>query len=118
MTVKDGCIATIEGKENIKIHDLPIFHNILFVNDSKDEWNIYNCAAKWIMKGIRTSNNSYGISAFTTLGCHKATLDDLDLWYQRLGQINFRDLSKISKKKVVQGLPNMQTVKTMVWGAC
>lgn len=37
MTVKDECIATIEGKENIKIHDLPIFHNILFVNDSKDE---------------------------------------------------------------------------------
>jgi hypothetical protein len=37
VSVKDGCIATIEGKENIKIHDLPIFHNILFVNDSKDE---------------------------------------------------------------------------------
>jgi hypothetical protein len=44
------------------------------------------------MKGAKTSNNSYGISNFTALGCHKATLDNLDLWYQRLGHISFRDL--------------------------
>ena len=31
----DVSIATIEGKENIEILDLSIFHNVLFVNDLK-----------------------------------------------------------------------------------
>jgi hypothetical protein len=35
VTVRDECIATIEGKENVEIHGLPIFHNVLFVNDLK-----------------------------------------------------------------------------------
>jgi hypothetical protein len=70
------------------------------------------------MKGTKISNNYYRISTLTLLGCQKATLDDLDLWHQCLGHINFRDLSKKSKKKVVQGPPNMQIIKTMVCGAC
>jgi hypothetical protein len=70
------------------------------------------------MKGTKISNNYYRISTLTLLGCQKATLDDLDLWHQRFGHINFRDLSKNSKKKVVQGLPNMQIIKTIVCGAC
>ena len=35
----------------------------------------------------------------TLLGCQKATLDDFDLLHHRLDHINFRDLSKNSKKK-------------------
>jgi hypothetical protein len=53
------------------------------------------------MKGTKISNNYYGISTLTLLGCQKATLDDFDLWHQRLDHINFRDLSKTSTKKVV-----------------
>lgn len=35
MTFRDGIIATIEGKENVEILGLPIFSNVLFVNDLK-----------------------------------------------------------------------------------
>jgi hypothetical protein len=35
MIFGDGSIATIEGKRNVEIPSLPIFHNVLFVNDFK-----------------------------------------------------------------------------------
>jgi hypothetical protein len=35
VTFRDGSIATIEGKWNVKIPSLPIFHNTLFVNGLK-----------------------------------------------------------------------------------
>jgi len=35
VTFRDGSIATIEGKWNVEIASLPIFHNTLFVNGLK-----------------------------------------------------------------------------------
>jgi hypothetical protein len=31
VTFEDGSITTIEGKGNVEIFSLPIFHNVLFV---------------------------------------------------------------------------------------
>ena len=89
-------------------------HNVPF---SKNEWNIYNYSRKGIMKGTRTSSICYGISTLIVRGCHKATLDDIDIWHQLHSHINFRDLS-ISKKELLQRLPNMHRVKIMVYEAC
>jgi len=121
VTFEDGSITTIEGKGNVEIFSLPIFHNVLFViglranllsisqfcdenhsvQFSKDECNIYNCASKRVMKGTRTSNNCYGIYTLTFLGCHEASFDDHNL-YQHLGHINFRDLLKFLKRKLYE----------------
>ena len=90
-------------------------HNVLF---SKDECNIYSLADKWIIKRIRTLDNCYRVSTLTTLGCHKLTLNDTDLWHQCFGYINFKDLSKIFKRKAISGLPNLRTIKKIACKAC
>jgi len=138
VTYEDGSITTIEGKWSIDIPYVLTFHNVLFINGlkanllsisqfhdenhnvlfSKDECNIYSLADKWIIKRIRTLDNCYRVSTLTTLGCHKLTLNDTNLWHQRFGYINFKDLSKIFKRKAVSGLPNLRTIKKMACKAC
>ena len=39
------------------------------------------------------------------------TKSDNQLWHQRYGHINFRDLNMLSEKKMVQGLPKIKLPK-------
>jgi len=74
--------------------------------------------SNWIMKSTRTLDYYYEVSTLATLGCHKVILDDTDIWHQYLGHINFKDLLKIFEREAVCGLPNLQTVRKMMCGAC
>lgn len=58
---------------------------------STKECNIFN-KGKWIIGGQRTSNNCYGIGPDIPLKCNTAKLDEVELWHQRLGHLNFKDL--------------------------
>jgi len=59
-------------------------------------------SGKWIMGGEMTVDNCYGLLGLTSEPqkiCNKATIDDSELWHQRLGHLNFTDLlaRKLSK---------------------
>jgi hypothetical protein len=51
--------------------------------------------------GVRTSDNCYGIGLSTSLSCKHAKLDMAELWHQRLGHLNFKDLYKASKDELI-----------------
>jgi hypothetical protein len=93
----------------------------LVVQFSKKECNIFNNNGKWLMGGERTSDNCYGLpglSSDSQIICNKATIDDSELWHQRLGHLNFADMLKIASKKIVKDLPKMKNTGKGVCGPC
>jgi hypothetical protein len=73
------------------------------------------------MGGERTTDNCYGLAALTAypqIFYNKATIDDSELWHQRLGHLNFFDMLKIAGKDVVKGLPKIEKTNKGVYGAC
>jgi hypothetical protein len=83
----------------------------LVVQFSKKECNIFDNNGKWLMGGERTSDNCYGIpnlSSDSQIICNKATIDESELWHQRLGYLNFTNVFKIASKEVVKDLPKMK----------
>jgi hypothetical protein len=91
------------------------------VHFSKKECNIFDSSGKWLMGGKRTADNCYGLSGLTTdpqIFCNKPTIDNSELWHQRLGHLNFSDMLKIAGKGIVEGLTKMEKTEKGVCGAC
>lgn len=84
---------------------------------SKDECSICNQAGEWILNGTRMLDKCYEVSSTSSLSCHWVLLDKFELWYQCLDHINFRNLSKISKRESIVGLPMSLKAKKMVCGS-
>jgi hypothetical protein len=71
--------------------------------------------------GERTANNCYGLPGLTSdpqIICNKATIDDSELWHQRLGHLNFTDMLKIASKDIVNDLPKMEKIGKEICGPC
>lgn len=85
--------------------------NDLVVQFPKKECNIFYSNGKWLMGRERTVDNCYGLPSLTSephiIG-NKATIDDSELWHQRLGHLNFTDMLKIASKEIVKDLPKME----------
>jgi hypothetical protein len=71
--------------------------------------------------GERIANNSYGFPGLTSnpqIIYNKATIDDSELWHQRLGHLNFTNMLKIASKEIVKDLPKMEKTGKGVCGTC
>ncbi|TCZ48337.1 GAG-pre-integrase domain-containing protein, partial [Roseicella aquatilis] len=92
-------------------------HNLLSICQICDKDHIVNFSSlgceiskngKIILRGLRTKENCYVIGdqkESSSSACYIAHLDEAQLWHQRLGHVNFRDLSKLDK--YVKGLPKI-----------
>jgi hypothetical protein len=88
------------------------------VQFSKKECNIFNSSGKWLIGGERIADNCYGLPGLTSdpqIIYNKATIDDSELWHQRLGHWNFTDMLKIASKDIVKDLSKMEKTGK---GAC
>jgi hypothetical protein len=95
--------------------------NNLVVQFSKKECNIFDSSGKWLMEGEKTVDNYYGLPGLTSepkIICNKATIDDSELWHQRLGHLNFTDMLKIANKEIVKDLPKMEKTGKGVCRPC
>jgi len=73
------------------------------------------------MGGERIVNNWYGLSGLTSelqITCNEATVDNSELWHQRLGHLNYNDLIKIASKEVIKDLPKINRIEMGVCGPC
>ena len=50
--------------------------------------------------------------------CRSARVDMLELWHLRFRHVNFKQVAKVSKLEVVEGLPKFGKVKKTICGAC
>jgi hypothetical protein len=93
----------------------------LVVQFSKKECNIFDSSAMWLIGGERTADNCYGLPGLTSdpqIICKKPTIDDSELWHQRLGHLNFTYMLKIVCKVIVKYLPKMEKTGKGVCGPC
>jgi hypothetical protein len=141
ITYGDGSQSKVIGKELIDIQGLGASQEALYVEGlkvnllsisqfcdnnlvvqfSKKECNIFDSSGKWLMGREKTIDNCYGLPGLTSkphIICNKATVDDSELWHQRLGHLNFTYMLKIASKKIVKDLPKMEKIGKGVCGPC
>ena len=69
------------------------------------------------MKGLRTTNNCYGVIPKPSIACQSARVNLLELRHQRLGHANYKQVAKVSKLEAVIGLPKFGKIKNFC-GSC
>ena len=68
--------------------------------------------------GVRTTNNYYGITQSISNKCFSAKINQVDLWYQRLGHASHKQLEKIYNCDAVIGLPKFEKIEKCICGPC
>ena len=71
-----------------------------------------------VLEGNKTIDNCYEVVPMSKISCRSARVDVLELWHQRLGHANFKQVAKISKLEAIEGLPKFGKVEKIICGAC
>ena len=71
-----------------------------------------------VLEGNKTIDNCYGVVPMSKISRRSARVDVLELWHQRLGHANFKEVAKISKLEAIEGLPKFGKVEKIICGAC
>ncbi|KAK0588753.1 hypothetical protein LWI29_005016 [Acer saccharum] len=134
----DGTKKQVLGKGTICIPGLPKLHNTLYVDGlqanlisithlceifkevsfNKDVCTIIDKKGNVVLSVKRSIDNCYCLE-IDSLTCNMAhECNKLDLWHQRLGHMNFKDLKKLEKHGIVRGLPNLGKKLEVVCELC
>jgi hypothetical protein len=129
VTFGDGNSSKVIGKGKVSSSGVPILENVLYVRDlkanllsisqfcdedyeikfSKNDCTILDHGGNVICYGSRTSDNCYIVGTSHKLKCNSASFDIADLWHQRLGHVNHKELFTLSKQEVVRGILKMKS---------
>ena len=71
-----------------------------------------------VLKGLRTTNNCYGIITKPSISCRSARVNLLELWHQRFRHANYKQVAKVLKLEAVVGLPKFGKIEKNVCGPC
>ncbi|KAK0594043.1 hypothetical protein LWI29_032338 [Acer saccharum] len=126
VTFGDGSKRNVVGKGTISVPGLPSLSNALFVDGlkanlisishlsdegysvlfSKDYCSILKPDGQTLLKGMRSSDNCYCLEA-RIVSNHVSMDEQIEVWHERLGHMNFRDLRTLGKFNCVRGLPKL-----------
>ncbi|KAH9779116.1 hypothetical protein KPL71_007601 [Citrus sinensis] len=103
------------GKSSLDHHGLRYQHG----KDSNSQGT--NAAFLMLMEiafleGHRSSNHRYKLTS--SIVCHKTTLDDTELWHQKLGHLNYKLLARIVKTCAVKGVPMLKKKQPGICSSC
>ncbi|XP_022841840.1 uncharacterized protein LOC111365516 [Olea europaea var. sylvestris] len=138
VTFGDGATAPIRGKGSISIAGLLTISNVLYVEGLKSNLlsisqicdadyevsfvqkrcTVYDASGGVVLEGVRISDNCYGVLPNSNYVCSSAKIDMSELWHQMLDHVNYRSLSKLVKKKIVNGLPKIDQSENAVCKLC
>ena len=71
-----------------------------------------------VLKGLRTTDNCYGVVPKPNVSCRSARVNLLELWHQCFGHANYKQVAKVSKIEAMIGLPKFGKIKENVCGPC
>ncbi|XP_024011253.1 uncharacterized protein LOC112086523 [Eutrema salsugineum] len=138
VTFGDGSVGAIQGKGITKDEDQPDLVNVYLVQGLKanlisisqlcDEGLIViftnkGCRAvnddgQIILAGERSGNNCYMWNKSGSVMSCFTVCDNLQLWHQRLGHMNIRNLNDLISKESIRGVPKIKGGDKFVCGAC
>ena len=137
VTFGDGSKKKVIGKGNISIPGLPSLPNALYVDGlqanlisishlsdeglsvmfGKVDCSILKENGQVLLKGKRSSDNCYCLES-NLISCNLSTSEQVEVWHQRLGHMNYRDLKVLDRLNVVRGLPKLGKKVEGVCGPC
>ncbi|KAK0594194.1 hypothetical protein LWI29_012141 [Acer saccharum] len=89
-------------------------YSVLF---SKNDCSILKPDGQTLLKGMRSSDNCYCLEA--RIVSNNVSMDEqVELWHERLGHMNFRDLRTLGKFECVRGLPKLGKKANGICGPC
>ena len=138
MTFGDYSHSQVLGKGTVDIPRLPLLTDVLYIKGlkvnllsitqicdedflvkfSKKGCLILNEEGVQVLKGLRTTDNCYGVIPKPRIACRSARVNLLELWHQRLGHANYKQVAKVSKLEAMVGLPKFGKVEKKVCGPC
>ena len=137
MTFGDGSHAQVLDKGTVEISRLPLLKDVLYIKGLKanllsitqicDEDFLVQFSKKGciiidkegiqVLEGNRTIDNCYEVVPTAPISCRGARVDMLELWHHKFGHANFKQVAKVSKLEVVEGLPKFGKVEKTICGA-
>ena len=138
VTFSDGSYAQVLSKGTVEIPGLPLLKDVLYIKGvkanllsitqicdedflvqfSKKGCIIINEERIQVLEGNRTTDNCCGVVPTAPISCRSARVDMLEFWHHRFGHANFKQVAKVSKLEVVEGIPKFGKVKKTICGAC
>ncbi|XP_057811589.1 uncharacterized protein LOC131025817 [Salvia miltiorrhiza] len=132
VTFGGGTKGTILGKGVLNVTDFPKLKDVYLVEGLKANLisisqlcdagmtvkfdkhlcEVFDDTNRCVMMGKKSSDNCYKSQEETI--CNAAKLNDVELWHQRLGHVNFKNLQKLFTHDVVRGLPKLNFKKDVV----
>lgn len=136
VTFGDGGHGEIQGKGKTSNTDLPQLMNVylvqglkanlisvsqlcdedLVVTFTKVDCKVFNEEGDTVLNGRRSGNNCY-MWENKSEKCFIAR-SSFNLWHQRLGHMNTRNLATLVSKQIVRGVPQLKGEDNMVCGPC
>ena len=109
------------GKRTLNAEGLPTLKNILHVEGlkanpmsinqlcdqklnvkfTKNSCKMLNKSGEVVLKRSRSSDNCYQLIQSHT--CHKTSHDNIEMWHQNLGHLNYKNLTKILNIRAIRG---------------
>ena len=111
-------VLYIKGLKANLISITQICDQDFLVQFSKKGCVIINEVGIQVFEGYRTTNNCYGVVPTPNISCKSARVDMLELWHQRFGHANFKQVAKVSKLEAVVRLPKFGKVEKTICAAC
>ena len=71
-----------------------------------------------VLKGLKTTDNCYGVVPKPNVSCRSARVNLLELWHQRFGYANYKQMAKVSKLEAMIGLPKLGKIEKNICGLC
>ena len=138
VTFRDDNNSQVLGKGTIDILGLPLLTNVLYIKGliatllsitqisdedflvqfSKKGCLILSEGGVQVLKGLRNNDNCYGVVPKPNVSCWSACINLLELWHQRFGLANYKQVAKVSKLEAVIGLPKFGKIEKNVYGPC
>ena len=124
------------GKGTIDISGLPLLTDVLYIKGlkanllsitqicdkdflvqfSKKGCLILNEEGVQVLKGLRTTDNCYGVVPKLNVSCRSARVNLLELWHQHFGHANYKQVAKVLKLEAVIALPKFGKIEKNVCG--
>ena len=138
VTFGDGSHSQVLGKGTVDIPRLPLLIDVLYIKGlkvnllsstqicdkdflvqfSKKGGLILNEEGVHVLKGLRTIDNCYSVIPKPSIACRSARVNILELWHQRLGHANYKQVPKVSKLEATIGLPKFGKIEKNFCGPC
>ena len=136
VTFEDGVKGRVLGKGTLDVDGLPKLKSILHVERlktnlisisqlcdqnllvkfTKNMCKVFNDSQECVLERARSVDNCYKLLQSHT--CHKTSIDEIKIWHQRLGHLNYKNLTKIVNAGIVREIPKLGMKKNGVCGPC